>query len=74
MLIMYTLHGVTTVMACCYSCGGVHLCAAASAPILVFRQGLKAMSLKVTSTGDAEQLSNINEADIIFGAQAADYM
>jgi hypothetical protein len=41
---------------CCYSCGQVHLCAAASAPLLLITLGLKAVSLKVTITGNVQAI------------------
>jgi hypothetical protein len=39
---------------CCCNCGGVHFCAAASAPLLLFTLGLKAMGLKVTIMGSIQ--------------------
>jgi hypothetical protein len=40
----------------CYSCGCVHLCPAASAPLLLFTVVLKAVSLKVIITSNVEAI------------------
>jgi hypothetical protein len=53
---------------CCYSCGQVHLCAAASAPLLLFTLGLKTISFKAMF----RRLTRISWAEIIFGANVAD--
>jgi hypothetical protein len=46
-------YGQVLTLKCCYNFGRVHVCAAVSAPLLLFALGLKAISLKGTITGNA---------------------
>jgi hypothetical protein len=50
------------ILKCRYSCL-VHLCAAASKPLLLFTLGSKAFSLKVSITGHAQVIEEHNEAE-----------
>jgi hypothetical protein len=57
---------------CCHSFGRVHLCAAASTPLLLFTLELKAVCFEVRLRVMFKRLINIREVHILSGAETAD--